>query len=86
MRAEKARDGGATATAMDGAMATQHNGRRDGNGRRDRDVTLTAATAMEGVLVSRISTVFYGESVLEIFASFDLDKYVRTCLIHTLSR
>jgi hypothetical protein len=38
-----------------------------------------------GVQVSRISTIFYGESVLEIFASFDLDKYVRTCSIHTLS-
>jgi hypothetical protein len=39
-----------------------------------------------GVQVSRIYTIFYGESVLEIFASFDLDKYVRTCSIHTLSR
>ena len=39
-----------------------------------------------GVLVSRICTIFYGESVLAIFASFDLDKYVRTCSIHTLSR
>ncbi len=39
-----------------------------------------------GVQVSRIRTIFYGESVLEIFASFDLDKYVRTCSIHTLSR
>ena len=39
-----------------------------------------------GVQVSRICTIFYGESVLEIFASFDLDKYVRTCSIHTLSR
>ncbi len=39
-----------------------------------------------GALVSRICTIFYGESVLEIFASFDLDKYVRTCSIHTLSR
>ena len=28
-----------------------------------------------GVQVSRICTIFYGESVLEIFASFDLDKY-----------
>ena len=28
-----------------------------------------------GVQVSRIRTIFYGESVLEIFASFDLDKY-----------
>ena len=32
-----------------------------------------------GVQVSRICTIFYGKSVLEIFASFDLDKYVRTC-------
>ena len=39
-----------------------------------------------GVLVSRISTIFNGESLLEIFASFALDKYVRTCSIHTLSR
>ena len=38
------------------------------------------------VPVSIICTIFYGESVLEIFASFDLDKYVRTCSIHTLSR
>ena len=30
-----------------------------------------------GVQVSRICTIFYGESVLEIFASFDLDKHVR---------
>jgi hypothetical protein len=29
-----------------------------------------------GVQVSRICTIFYGESVLEIFASFDLDKNV----------
>jgi hypothetical protein len=36
-----------------------------------------------GVLVSRICTIFHGESVLAIFASFDLDKYVRTCSIHT---
>jgi hypothetical protein len=35
--------------------------------------------------ISRICTIFYGESVLEIFASFDLDKYVRTCLIHTFT-
>jgi hypothetical protein len=35
-----------------------------------------------GVQVSRICTIFYGESVLEIFASFDLDLYVRTCSIH----
>ncbi len=48
MRAEKARDGGATATAMDGATATQHDGRCDGNRRRDRDAPSTAATAMEG--------------------------------------
>jgi hypothetical protein len=27
---------------------------------------------------------FCGKSVLEIFASFDLDKYVRTCSIYTL--
>ena len=39
-----------------------------------------------GVQVSRICTIFYGESVLEIFDSFDLDKYVRTCSIHTLSQ
>ena len=31
-----------------------------------------------GVQVStRICTIVYGESVLEIFASFNLDKYVR---------
>ncbi len=27
-----------------------------------------------GLLVSRISTIFYGESILEIFVSFALDK------------
>ena len=27
-----------------------------------------------GVQVSRICTIFYGESVLEIFASFDLER------------
>jgi hypothetical protein len=32
-----------------------------------------------------ICTIFYGESVLEIFASFDLDKYVRICSIHTMA-
>ena len=48
-RVEKARNGGATATAMDGATATGQVGRRNGDGRRDRDATSMAATAMEGV-------------------------------------
>jgi hypothetical protein len=35
-----------------------------------------------GVQVSRICTIFYGESVLEIFASFDLEK-IRSYMFDT---
>ena len=38
------------------------------------------------VTSQQIGTQSLKESVLAIFASFDLDKYVRTCSIHTLSR
>ncbi len=37
-----------------------------------------------GAIVSRICTIFYGGSVLEIFASFDLDICIHTYSIHTL--
>ena len=40
----------------------------------------------KGLIVQNtdIAIIFYGESVLEFFASFALDKYVRTSPIHTL--
>ena len=40
----------------------------------------------KGLIVQKIdiAIIFYGESILEIFASFVLDKYVHTSPIHTL--
>jgi hypothetical protein len=37
------------------------------------------------VLVSRNNTIFYGESIPKIFASFALDKYVHIFSVHSLS-